>query len=47
MILLAEGFEAGEKFAENAKATIDKKLDEAKKTGEELKKKASGSVEDL
>jgi len=44
---LAEGLKAGQKAAESAKATAGKKLDEAKKAGEELKKKASGSMEDL
>lgn len=45
--LLAEALKAGEKVAENTKNTAGKKLNEAKKSAEELKKKASGSVEDL
>ncbi len=40
VFLSAETLKAGQKVAENAKATAGKKLDEAKK-------KASGSVEDL
>lgn len=44
---LADTVKSAQKAAENAKATAGKKLDEAKKAGEELKKKASGSVEDL
>ncbi|CAF3995221.1 unnamed protein product [Rotaria sordida] len=43
----SETLKAGQKAAGNAKATADKKLDETKKAGKELKKKASGSVEDL
>ena len=46
-IYLADALKAGQKTAENAKETAGKKLDEAKKAGEELRKKASGSVEDL
>ena len=45
--LVAETLKAGQKAAEHAKDAAGKKLDEAKKAGEELKKKASGSVEDL
>ncbi len=45
--MLADTIKAGQKAAENAKATAGKKLNEAKKAGEALKKKASGSVEDL
>lgn len=37
---LAETLKSGQKVAE-------KKLEEAKKAGEELKKKASGSMDDL
>jgi hypothetical protein len=44
---LADTLKASQKVAENAKTTAGKKLDEAKKAGEELKKKASGSVENL
>lgn len=45
--VLADALKAGEKAAENAKATAGKKLNGAKKTAEELKKKASASVDDL
>lgn len=45
--VLAETLKAGQKAAEQAKDAAGKKFDEAKKAGEELKKKASASVEDL
>ena len=47
IFLLADALKAGEKVAENVKTTAGKKLNGAKKSAEELKKKASASVDDL
>lgn len=44
---LADTLKAGQKVAEDVKAAAGKKLDEAQKVGETLKKKASDGVEDL
>ena len=44
---VADTLKAGQKVAEDVKAAAGKKLDEAQKAGEGLKKSASGSVENL
>jgi hypothetical protein len=46
-IYLAEAVKTGQKTAESAKATAGKKVDEAKNAGENLRKKASDSIDDL
>ena len=47
LIRLAETLKSGQKVADNVKTAAEKTFEEAKKTGEELKKKASGSMDDL
>ncbi len=44
---LADALKAGQKVAENAKAAAGEKFDEAKKTGETLRRKASDAADDL
>ena len=47
LVHLADALKAGQKVAEDVKTAAGKKLDEAQKAGETLKKKASDGVEDL